>query len=353
MLGSNKIKIFTIGFTLLFVVLFGLYFFLNNNAKQSFISLQIPFEPTPTPLAFAELTVPYLRQQTYKSDLGELNKVSENSSYTSYLTSYNSDGLKINGLITIPKSFGSAQDKGKRWPAIVFIHGYIAPSLYSTLERYTDYVDYLARNGFVVFKIDLRGHGNSEGTPGGGYFGSDYVVDTLNAYAALESSSFVNSKEIGLWGHSMAGNIIMRSFAAKPEIPAVVIWAGAVYSYVDRDKYGINDNSYRPPGISTGLQNRRQRLFEKYGSPSATSIFWQQVAPTNYLDDLKGAIQIHHAIDDSVVNIGYSRDLIALLDKTSVPHKLWEYPTGGHNITGVSFGLAMSRTVEFYKKYLR
>lgn len=89
----------------------------------------------------------------------------------------------------------------------------------------------------------------------------------------------------------------------------------------------------------------------KYGSLSATSVFWRQVAPTN-LNDLKGAIEIHHAQDDTVVNIGYSRDLIALLDKTKVPHQYYEYPTGGHNISGESFTLAMQRTVEFFKKYL-
>ena len=48
-------------------------------------------------------------------------------------------------------------------------------------------MDYLAQNGFVVFKIDLRGHGDSEGEPGGGYFGADYVTDTLNAHSALET----------------------------------------------------------------------------------------------------------------------------------------------------------------------
>lgn len=303
---------------------------------------------SPTPFPFQEMTIPYLRNRTYESSLGERNKISENASYTSYLTSYTSDGLKINALLTIPN--GEQPEKG--YPAIVFIHGYIPPTLYKTLERYRDYVDYLASNGFVVLKIDLRGHGESEGEPGGGYFGSDYVIDTLNAYAALQSADFVNPKAIGLWGHSMAGNIIMRSIAAKPTISAVVIWAGAVYSYVDRDKYGINDNSYRPPSITNAMQNKRQQLIQRYGSPSAKSVFWRQVIPTNYLNDLKGAIQIDHAVDDDVVNIGYSRDLIQLFDKTKVPHELWEYPSGGHNISGASFLKAMEHTVEFFKRYL-
>lgn len=242
------------------------------------------------------------------------------------------------------------------WPAIVFVHGYIPPSLYKTEERYVAHIHALAQSGFVVFKIDLRGHGASEGEATGAYQSSDYVIDTLNAYAALEHADFVNPKAIGLWGHSMAGNITMRAWAAKPTIPAVVIWAGAVYTYLDLAQFGLNDTSYRPPPTSaeqTRQTSRRREMLEKVGSPSATSVFWQEVAPTSYLNDLKGAIELHHAIDDSVVNIGYSRGLMKLLDATSVPHELFEYPSGGHNIDNVNFTIAMQRTIDFFKKYLR
>lgn len=348
--SRRKKIIFVIVLSLVVLVLLSSVIFVKGfvSKKSPQQMIQNALIPSPTSFPFQELTVPYLRKREYKSSLGNLEKYSESSNYTSYLTTYTSDGLRINALMTIPKS----EKPEKGFPAIVFVHGYIPPTQYRTTEKYVEYIDYLAKNGFVVFKIDLRGHGQSEGNPGGGYFGSDYVVDTLNAYGALQSANFINSKAIGLWGHSMAGNILLRSFVVKPEIPAVVIWAGAVYSYVDRDKYGINDNSFRPPNLGGSIQNRRQQLMQKYGSPSATSSFWKQVIPTNYLGDLRGAIQIHHAVNDDVVNIGYSRDLMVLLDKTIVPHELWEYPTGGHNIEGVSFTQAMERTVSFFKKYL-
>ncbi len=304
---------------------------------------------SPTPFPFQDMTIPYLRSRTYQSKLNDTELISNNGSYNSYLTSYQSDGFKINALLTKP----TGEKPAGGWPAVVFVHGYIPPSQYQTNgAAYSAYVDYIARNGFVVLKIDLRGHGNSEGQAGGGYYGSDYIVDTLNAYSALQNSEFVNAKKIGLWGHSMAGNVLMRSFAAKPEIPAVVIWAGAVYTYDDMQKYRISDASYQPPPNDDERQKKRRELFEKHGQFSAVSDFWKQVAPTNYLQDLKGAIEVHHAVDDAVVNVGYSRDLIKLLDTTSIPHKLFEYATGGHNISGSSFNTAMQRTVDFYKKYL-
>lgn len=329
------------------------FFFFRNQDVQNTLQrsdqthrLDNSVSPTPTAFQFEELTIPYLRKRDYKSNLGSLEQISSGS-YNSYLTSYKSDGLKVNGLLTIPS--GDEPERG--WPAIVFIHGYIPPSQYATKGQYADYVDYLARNGFVVFKIDLRGHGESEGQPGGGYFGADYVIDALNARAALQASDFVNPDKIGFWGHSMAGNILLRSFVVRPEIPGVVIWAGAVYSYEDREKYGISDSSFQPSTNPTGV-GRRQRITQLYGSAKSGHPFWKQMAATSYLQDLKGAIEIHHAIDDNVVDIAYSRDLMSMLDKTSVPHELHEYPSGGHNLTGGSFVQAMDGTVAFYKKHL-
>jgi uncharacterized protein len=304
--------------------------------------------PSASPFPFEELTIPYLRNRQYKSYLGELQKLSENGSYTSYLTSYDSDGLKINGLLTKPT--GEVPKNG--FPAIVFMHGYIPPNQYRTQERYVDHVSTLARSGFVVFKIDLRGHGNSEGEPGGGYYSSDYIIDVLNAYVALSSSDFVNPQKIGLWGHSMAGNVLLRAMAVKPEIPAVVIWAGAGYTYNDLSEYGISDASYQPQPSDSERQRKRQKMRELYGDPKNGNPFWKLVAPTNYLGDLKGAIQLNHAVNDDVVSIVYSRNLNNILNQTKIPHELNEFPDGGHNITGGSFNQAMQNTVEFFKKYL-
>src|SRR5258708_9975588 len=108
------------------------------------------------------------------------------------------------------------------WPAIVFVHGYIDPTIYKTTQNYVAYVDYLARNGFVVFKIDLRGHDKSEGQASGAYYSSYYVIDTLNAREALKVSDFVNPNKVGLWGHSMAGKIYFRRFLVKTNISTII-----------------------------------------------------------------------------------------------------------------------------------
>lgn len=338
---------------ILFLVIL-LFLAINNFKSESALKKDLPLEtvapsPSTIPLPFQELTIPYLRSRTYDSNLSELKEYSKNNQYIAYLTSFNSDGYKVNGLLTIPQ--GNIPQGG--YPAIIFVHGYIPPTEYKTEANYSTYVDYLAKNGFVVFKVDLRGHGDSEGQAMGAYYSGDYVIDVLNAYSALQNADFVNSSKIGLWGHSMGGNVVMRSFVVNKSVPAVVIWAGAVYSYDDMRKYGIEDNSYRPPVDNTTRQQYREQLRQAHGEYDGSNQFWQMVPPVNYLDGVNGAVQIHHALDDKVVSIGYSRDLMHFLDKTSIPHQLQEYSFGGHNIEGASFSQAMDSTVQFFNKYLQ
>lgn len=322
-----------------------LLFWKSNTGKE--MTQRVP-ELQSNAFSFEELTIPYLRNKEYRSKLGDLNKISENSEYNSYLTSYSSDGLKINGLLIIPNN----EMPNGGFPAIVFVHGYIPPATYRTTEKYVNYVDYLARNGFVVFKIDLRGHGDSEGEAGGAYYSSDYVVDTLNAYSALQNFEKVNREKIGLWGHSMAGNVTFKSLVTKKDIKAVVIWAGAGYTYEDLITYRIGDGSYRPPANDSERARKRRQLMEDYGIFDPGSWFWKMVAPTNYLDGVTTKLQLHHTIDDNVVSIEYSRNLSKVLGNNGIYHELYEYPSGGHNISGSSFNIAMQRTVDFFKNNL-
>jgi dipeptidyl aminopeptidase/acylaminoacyl peptidase len=200
---------------------------------------------------------------------------------------------------------------------------------------------------FIVFKIDLRGHGNSEGIASGAYYSADYVIDVLNAYESLKKLKNVDPKRVSLWGHSMAGNIVFRSIVIHPEIPKAVIWSGAVYTYKDMEEYGIQDGSYRPSQNTN--PNRRQKLRDAVGPVSSASAFWNNFIPTNFTSTITTKIQIHHAVNDPVVSIEYSRNLKEELAKKGVSVELFEYPTGGHNIESPSFNLAIQRSADFIR----
>lgn len=295
-----------------------------------------------------ELTISALRARAIDgSDIVIEQNLADGANYTQHIASYISEGNKIYGLLTVP--YGDIPEGGH--PAIVFIHGYIPPAVYRTTERYVAYVDALARAGFVVFKIDLRGFGASEGEPTGAYFSPDYTIDAISALKSLQKLEYVDPEGIGMWGHSMAGNIVLRALLVEPAVHAGVIWAGAVYSYDDMVRYAIDDPSFRREDQPTTVR-AGTTLRETYGPPNTEVPFWRAVSLTENIAYLEAPLQIHHAIDDDVVNIGYSQDLAAVLDAANKPYEFYQYEGGGHNITSPYFSDAMQRTIEFFRTHL-
>jgi alpha-beta hydrolase superfamily lysophospholipase len=316
---------------------------------------------TPTPTATEEtfkvgreITLEYLRDLVITgSDVTIEQNLADGPNYHQYLASYISQGNKIYALLTVP--FGNPPEGG--FKAIVFCHGYIPPVAYRTTERYTAYVNYLARSGFVVFKIDYRGNGQSGGEAEGSYFSPGYTIDAIAALKSLQRMDIINPQGIGMWGHSMAGNLVLRAMEMEPGIQAGVIWAGAVYSYDDFTKYGISDPSYRPPptqesGGESGSRRRSQQIFDTYGRPDTAVDYWKAVSLTENIDYLTSPLQIHHAQNDPVVNIGYSIDLAAVLKAHGKEYEFYTYEGGGHNLVSPYFDQAMQRTVAFFKDHL-
>jgi dipeptidyl aminopeptidase/acylaminoacyl peptidase len=316
---------------------------------------------TPTPPATEivfevgqELTINHLLEREITgSEITIHEQLSNGYNFKRFLVSYISEGSRIYGLLTVP--FGDPPPDG--FKAIIFNHGYIPPDEYQTLERYTSYVNYLARSGFVVFKIDFRGHGNSEGFASGSYFSPGYTIDAISALKSLQTLDYVNPQGIGMWGHSMAGNLVLRAMLIEPDIQAGVIWSGAVYSYEDFLEFGISDNTYRPPATPENYAEnehlvRSRTIFEFFGWPSSEEPYWQAVSLTANIDYLNSPLQIHHAEDDPVVNIGYSYGLAGALQEAGKPYELYIYEGGGHNLISPYFDQAMLRTVAFFEDNL-
>jgi dipeptidyl aminopeptidase/acylaminoacyl peptidase len=313
--------------------------------------------PTATEVVFevgSEITIEYLRDlEITGSEITFEEKLPDRANYHQHLVSYISEGNKIYGLLTIP--FGEPPEGG--FKAIVFNHGYIPPAAYRTTERYRAYVDYLALSGFVVFKIDYRGHGDSEGEPSGSYFSPGYTIDSIAALKSLQKLDIIDPNGIGMWGHSMAGNLVLRVMLVEPDVRAGVIWAGAVYSYDDFAEYGINDNTYEPPPTpetqETPDRRRRSReIFETFGRPDTSVPFWKAVSLTENIQFLTSPIQIHHAEDDRVVDIAYSTNLAAVLQENGKYYEFFTYEGGGHNLISPYFDQAMLRTVAFFRENL-
>jgi len=267
-------------------------------------------------------------------------KLSNGTNYKQYIASYQSEGLKIYGLLTVP----SAQRPEKGFPAIIFVHGYIQPKQYSTTGNYSTYQARLASSGFVTFKPDLRGHGNSEGDATGAHFSEKYVVDTLYAISYLKNYTDVDPNRIGYWGHSNGGEIGLRLVTVSPDIKAASFWAGVVGSYEDmletyNDKIGFLKNA-----TSTAL------VIEN-GLPSENPNFWNKLDPYFYLSDIQAPIQLQHGTADDSVPIELSLHLNEELKKLNKPVEYYEYAGDNHNISN-NVSIAFQRTIDFYNNNL-
>lgn len=323
-----------------------------NDVDSTVTSVDIPAVDE-SGLPVHPLMISELRKRTYPgSEITVEETLPAGSNYQRYLVSYVSEGNKIYALMTIP----NGEKPASGWPVIVFNHGYIPPEQYRTTERYVAYVDGFARRGYIVFKSDYRGHGSSEGEATGGYGTPDYTVDILNAVASLKKHPDVDSQRLGMWGHSMGGQITLRSMVINSDIKAGAIWAGVVASYPDL----LNNWRRSAPGqptptpfpVPSGARRWRQVLTETYGSPEANPAFWNSISPNHFVGDISGPVQIHHATGDTSVPYAFSQNLEADLRAAGKPVELYIYQGDDHNLSR-NFGQAMSRSVEFFDRYLK
>jgi uncharacterized protein len=330
-------KYLLILFLLLAVGTASLYYFRNQTNVAPAIA-------TPTQSQNTPLSIINMRKRAYPgSDLTIEQTLSPGSNYRQYIASYMSDGLKIYGLLTIPD--GAKPPSG--WPVIIFNHGYIPAQQYRTTERYIAYVDAFARNGYIVFKSDYRGNGSSEGKPEGAYYS--------HALASVKRYEDADPNRIGMWGHSMGGNITLRDMVVDTkDIKAAVIWGGVVGSYNDLMNNWQRHVSYQPPPNELANRNNyRQNLIAVYGTPATNPEFWNSIDPTAHLADITAPVQLHTGGSDEEVPVTFSQNLFASLQKIGKTVEYYNYPGGDHNISSPNFELAMQRSVDFFNRNLK
>lgn len=337
------------------ITLFALHFIRNKNLPSS-------ISDTVTDLAevanegglinqLHPLSIESLRQGEYPgSDIVIEQTLTPGSNYQRYIVSYRSEGLKIYALLTVPN--GTTPETG--WPVIIFNHGYIPPTQYRTTERYIAYTDAFSRNGYIVFRSDYRGHGNSEGQASGGYGSNGYTIDILNAVASIKKYPDADSNRIGMWGHSMGGHITLRNMVVNQDVKAGVIWAGVVASYPDLLNNWRRRATPSPNPTSSMNSGRswRNQLVTQYGEPESNPEFWNSISANAYLTDISGPIQLHHGTADSSVPVMFSEKLDEQLKTVGKTSQLYIYQGDDHNLSK-SFNIAMQRSIQFFDEYVK
>ncbi|WP_303312362.1 alpha/beta hydrolase [Hymenobacter sp. BT730] len=126
-------------------------------------------------------------------------------------------GVTLGGTLTVPPGAGP-------FPAVVLLSGSGAQDRDETVFGHRPFrvmADYLARRGIAVLRFDDRGVGQSTGNAKTATAG-DYTTDAQAALAFLRTRREINSKELGLIGHSEGGTAAIAA-AGQPQGPAFLV----------------------------------------------------------------------------------------------------------------------------------
>ena len=304
--------------------------------------------PTPTPDPFEPFTIEHLHARTYDTGPIEIVKTLEtNAQFTRYLIAYPSDGLRITGMLDVPKS-----DSSQRFPVIILNHGYIDPARYVTGSDTRANADYLARAGYLTLSPDYRDYAGSDGNPqdsgpnvrGENTFRVDFAIDVLNLLHAVQSLPQADTNRIGMWGPSMGGGITLKVLTVDR---GQLVKAAVLYGAMSGDEVANLrhiDQLWRP-----GIFDRVTAIF---GSPAEHPDDYARISPATYLGDIAAPVSIHHGTADDQVPLAWSVDLAQRLQDAGKSVELFEYNGAGHTFSGSAWNTFMQRVTEFFDKHV-
>ena len=268
------------------------------------------------------LSIPALRARRFPTPEIRLHRATtRHEAYTSYTMSYTSDDLRITGMATIPVGGGP-------FPAVLLNHGYTLPVQFSTGEGTRVMAHTLAHLGYVTLATDYRGLGGSQDSTQLNVGARlDFVIDVLNLAAAAREFPEAQRGLIGMWGHSLGGELAVRAAAVDPWIGPVALWAP----------------------LSVWMDD----LSDYYGVPTSRSSSQLRAALSagNYLDRLTGPVDIHQGGADRVVNPAWASKLHAALQDANVASSLYVYPEVGHLLNAAAHSV-VGNTVDFFQRNL-
>jgi dipeptidyl-peptidase-4 len=225
-------------------------------------------------------------------------------------------------------------DAAKRYP--VFLSTYGGPHSQHVARRWGNYFDqYMAQQGFVVFRLDNRGSSRRERTFTDANYkqlGTVEVEDQLSGVEWLSKQSFVDAKRIGVFGWSYGGFMTLRLLSQASDKIAMGVSVAPVTDWK------LYDTHYTEQFMST---------------PVANAEGYQQSSIYAHVDGLKSPLLLMHGMaDDNVLFTNTTRMIDALVNR-NVHFELMTYPGAKHGISSRAGQRHVYGNIEaFFKKNL-
>ncbi len=224
------------------------------------------------------------------------------------------NGHQLNGYLIKPTDF----DAEKKYPVLVY--QYSGPGSQQVSNRWISYNDLwhllLAQKDYIIACIDPRGTG---------YKGRDFkkvtylnlvkyeTEDQIAFGRFLSELPYVDSDRIGIWGWSFGGHVSSQSILLGHDVFSLAIAVAPVTNW------RFYDTIYTERFMRTPQEN-----------PDG----YDQNAPLNHVEKLKGDYLIIHGSGDDNVHLQNTMEMASKLIQANKPFDMVIYPDKNHGIYG-------------------
>ena len=298
------------------------------------------------------LSIHAMRADSHTATLTFERDLEDGPSFSAYLVSYRSSGLKVYAMVAVPNT-----PKPKAgFPVLVANHGF-DPTPDSIVSRpgdyYRDVPDIYAREGFLVVMPDYRGHNISEGIEfTTGFLATNYyTLDVLALLSALPGLDDADFDKLFMWGHSLGGEIALRTLLIDGSIRGASLWSPVggslweqAYHYSWYDSTDDTDSRDKPKARMDELSRDIDNLGFPYDPDSSE--------PGQFLHFLDTPILVHHAKNDGEVPYAWSELLATKLELQNKTYTFYSYESDNHLFEDELQAIAVARDVKFFRSLM-
>jgi dipeptidyl aminopeptidase/acylaminoacyl peptidase len=250
----------------------------------------------------------------------------------SRIDSVSSDGMRIRGYLTTPKTAGKS-----KLPLIVLPHG--GPEGRDTQE-FDWWAAFYASRGYLVYQPNFRGSdgfGYAFREAGFGEWGRKTQGDITEGVKKLIADGAADPNRVCIVGASYGGYAALAGATLTPELYKCAISINGVADLIhmlSQEKYdGENHLAYWERRIGD-LGRERARI--------------EKVSPAQNAANAKAAVLLMHGVDDTVVPISNSRRMRDALKSAGKKVRYVELPGEDHWLSdGITRTRMLDETIKF------
>jgi dipeptidyl aminopeptidase/acylaminoacyl peptidase len=145
-----------------------------------------------------------------------------------------------------------------------------------------------------------------------------------------------NVENLGLWGHSMGGEIALRIITISPDIKATVLYA-PLGGNIERNSRQLYDVIREPE-----FQQDAQIPLELH----------DRISPMYYYHRVTSVVQLNHGTADTTAPMSWADETCSFLKSAGVSVECIYYKDAGHLFGKDTLEEFQQNTLQFYQDYL-